>query len=81
MRAIIFVIYVILISACYPINKTIQPHAEIVVVDERGNPVCDAVVTLIAGAYPYGEERTRMSIKTDDSGKAITSDCNVTQLV
>ncbi|GAB2877239.1 hypothetical protein GCM10027180_04330 [Microbulbifer echini] len=40
------------------------------VVDEAGNPVNDAIVTLISGAYPYGEERTRMSVKTDYSGKA-----------
>ncbi|WP_444941124.1 hypothetical protein ACJJI3_00600 [Microbulbifer sp. ZKSA004] len=70
MKIIIYILFAIIISGCYPINKTIQPRAEMVVINEVGNPVSDAVVTLIAGAYPYGEERTRMSIKTDYSGKA-----------
>ena len=70
MKARILILFAMLTSGCYPINKTIQPGSEMMVVDEAGSPISDAVVTLIAGAFSCGEERTRMSVKTDCSGKA-----------
>ncbi len=60
------------LSGCvvYPINKTLQPEAEILVTDAEGKPVQDAWVSLISSSYPYGLEQMRMGDKTNDSGEA-----------
>ncbi len=62
----------LLLSGCvvYPINKTLQPEAEILVTNAKGKPIQDAWVTLISSSYPYGLERMRKSDKTNDSGEA-----------
>ncbi|MGV8295205.1 hypothetical protein ACV36C_40900, partial [Pseudomonas aeruginosa] len=44
----------------YPTYKTLQPRAAITVQDETGQPLATARVVLIAGAYPYGYDRSRV---------------------
>ncbi|RUR34439.1 carboxypeptidase regulatory-like domain-containing protein [Vreelandella nanhaiensis] len=62
----------LLLSGCviYPINKTLQPDAEILVTDVEGNPIQDAWVYLISSSYPYGFEQTRRVDKTSYRGEA-----------
>ncbi|MDR1350089.1 MAG: hypothetical protein LBJ59_04785 [Zoogloeaceae bacterium] len=50
----------------YPVYKTLQPYAEVRVVDESGSPVTGAKVNLISSSYPYGFERFRVVVKTDN---------------
>ena len=67
-RVITLAILSILAVGCYPINKTLQPTAKITVVDERGDPVRGAEIVLISNAFPYGFERSRMLIRTNQNG-------------
>ncbi|WP_155826495.1 carboxypeptidase regulatory-like domain-containing protein [Vreelandella zhanjiangensis] len=62
----------LLLSGCvvYPINKTLQPNAEILVTDVEGKPIQDAWVTLISSSYPYGREQMRRGDKTSYRGEA-----------
>ncbi|WP_235041384.1 hypothetical protein [Vreelandella profundi] len=62
----------LLLSGCvvYPINKTLQPEAEILVTDGEGKPIQDAWVSLISSSYPYGLEQSRMIDKTSYRGEA-----------
>ncbi|UYF99197.1 hypothetical protein [Halomonas sp. GD1P12] len=61
-----------MLSGCvvYPVNKTLQPEAEILVTDEKGKPIQDARVTLISNSYPYGFEQMRRSDQTSNGGEA-----------
>lgn len=54
-----------LLSGCvpYPVYKTLQPSAHMTVLDAANKPLPGVEVTLIAGAYPYGREKSR-SVKT-----------------
>ena len=54
----------------YPVYKTLQPAAQIVVHDEANHPVANAEVVLLASAYPYGFERSRETRETNDQGIA-----------
>ncbi|MGP9499279.1 hypothetical protein [Halomonas sp. AOP43-D1-4] len=60
------------LSGCviYPINKTLQPEAEILVTNVEGKPIQDAWVYLISSSYPYGFEQMRKGDKTSDRGEA-----------
>ncbi|SJN14245.1 hypothetical protein CZ787_14180 [Halomonas citrativorans] len=62
----------LLLSGCvvYPINKTLQPEAEILVTDVEGKPVQDAWVYLISNSYPYGFEQMRKVDQTSYRGEA-----------
>ncbi|WP_106374289.1 hypothetical protein [Vreelandella songnenensis] len=62
----------LLLSGCvvYPINKTLQPEAEILVTDAEGKPLQGAWVTLISSSYPYGFEQMRTGDQTNDRGEA-----------
>lgn len=62
----------LLLSGCvvYPINKTLQPEAEILVTEVEGKPIQDAWVSLISSSYPYGFEQMRKVGKTSDRGEA-----------
>ena len=62
----------VLLSGCipYPVNKTLQPEAEIAVNDGNGKPVAGARVHLISSAYPYGFEKSRAEAQTDRAGRA-----------
>lgn len=60
----------LVLGACYPINKTLQPDAEARVVGPKGEPLAPAQVTLISSAYPYGQERFRTTTVTDPAGVA-----------
>jgi hypothetical protein len=59
-----------LLSGCvpYPVYKTLQPAAQIVVRDEANRPLPNAEVALLASAYPYGFERSRETKETTDQG-------------
>ncbi len=70
MKIIITLLFVILLSGCYPVYKTLQPRSHILVVDESGEPIQGAVVVLVANAYPYGHEKTRMEVVTNYKGEA-----------
>lgn len=67
---LLVIAFAVLLSGCvpYPINKTLQPEAEIVVTDRDGQPVADAWVHLISSAYPYGFEKSRAKVQTDLAG-------------
>lgn len=54
----------------YPTYKTLQPRAAITVQDETGQPLANARVVLIAGAYPYGYDRYRVEQRTGADGRA-----------
>ncbi|MFI0472203.1 hypothetical protein ACGLWX_05690 [Halomonas sp. HMF6819] len=62
----------LLLSGCvvYPVNKTLQPEAEILVTDVQGKPIQDAWVSLISSSYPYGLEQRRTGDKTNAGGEA-----------
>lgn len=62
----------LLLSGCvvYPINKTLQPEADILVTDVERKSIQDAWVTLISSSYPYGLEQMRRGDKTNDRGEA-----------
>ncbi|MCS2611150.1 hypothetical protein [Halomonas dongshanensis] len=62
----------LLLSDCvvYPINKTLQPEAEILVTDVEEKPIQDAWVTLISSSYPYDLKQMRRGGKTSDRGEA-----------
>jgi len=70
MKYALFASMVFIITGCvpYPIYKTLQPEAFVEVKDAKGNPLENAEVILIASAYPYGFEKTREIIKTDEEG-------------
>jgi hypothetical protein len=54
----------------FPVYKTLQPAARMVVTDADGRPLSTAEVSLIANAYPYGFERGRDTRQTDQNGVA-----------
>lgn len=55
----------------YPIYKTLQPGAAISVRDDTGQPMAQAEVTLISGAYPtYRQGKFRQIQLTDMRGLA-----------
>ena len=60
------------LTSCVPyaIYKTLQPPATATVLDSHGRAVADAEVTLIANAYPYGVEKSRVTQKTGSDGVA-----------
>mgnify|MGYP001952186315 FL=1 len=62
----------LMLSGCipYPTHKTLQPAATITVLDEASQPISDARVVLIAGAYPYGFDRFREEARTSADGRA-----------
>lgn len=66
---------VLALGGCIPVPKykTLQPAAEITVRDAGGQPVPDATVQLITGAYPrapQGWERGRATAHTGADGVA-----------
>ncbi|WP_447956242.1 hypothetical protein [Vreelandella sp. EE7] len=62
----------LLLSGCvvYPVNKTLQPEAEILVTDVEEKPIQNAWVALISSSYPYGLEQMRTSDQTNHNGEA-----------
>ena len=62
------------ISLCgcvpYPVNKTLQPSAQVTVRDRLNQPLPAAEVTLISSAYPYGFEKSRQTKNTTVDGTA-----------
>ncbi len=60
------------LSACvpYPAYRTIQPEAELRVLDEQGLPLAGASVTLISRAHPTPIEQSRATQTTDTNGTA-----------
>jgi hypothetical protein len=54
----------------YPVYKTIQPSSQMTVLNERGEPIEGAKVVLMAGANPYGFERSRETKTTNRQGIA-----------
>jgi hypothetical protein len=54
----------------YPVNKTLQPAAQVTVRDRMNQPLAAADVTLIASAYPYGFEKNRVTKTTTVDGTA-----------
>jgi hypothetical protein len=60
------------LSACvpYPAYRTIQPAAELRVLDEQGRPLTGASVTLIGRAHPTPIEQSRETRLTDAHGIA-----------
>lgn len=63
---------ILALSGCipYPTHKTLQPAANITVLDAAAQPVGDARVVLISGAYPYGHDRFREEARTSADGRA-----------
>ena len=63
----------VLVSACvpYPIYKTLQPSAQVTVLNQAGQPLSGAEATLISNAYPYGWEKGRLTQATRTDGKAV----------
>ena len=59
-----------MLTACYPIHKTLQPAATVTVRDQGRQPIPGARVTLITNYYPYGREFSRDSVLTDSVGVA-----------
>lgn len=59
-------------TACvpYPVYKTLQPSARVIVEDQNGQVVPHAQVMLISSAYPYGFEQSREAKESDSSGVA-----------
>jgi hypothetical protein len=54
----------------YPVYKTLQPEAQLRVVDKENKPLSEASVTLISSFYPYGHEDFRETRYTDSLGVA-----------
>lgn len=64
---------VLALSGCglpYPVYKTLQPRAEARVLSIGGEALVGAEVNLISSSHPYGEEKTRQLIRTDQDGVA-----------
>lgn len=70
MKRSIFLLLSTLLAGCFPVHKTLQPGSAVTVQDEAGMPIAGATVTLIANAYPYGFEKTRVSLVTGVDGIA-----------
>ncbi|ARU26069.1 carboxypeptidase-like regulatory domain-containing protein [Cellvibrio sp. PSBB006] len=70
MKTIVALLLVFSLTGCYPVYKTLQPRSHILVLDESGAPIQGAVVVLVANAYPYGHEKTRMEVVTNSKGEA-----------
>ncbi len=70
MKTIAALLLVVFLTGCYPVYKTLQPRSNIVVLDESGAPIQGASVVLVANAYPYGHEKTRMKVVTNYKGEA-----------
>lgn len=60
------------LSACvpYPAYRTLQPEAELRVLDEQGLPLAGASVTLISRAHPTPIAQSRATQTTDTNGTA-----------
>lgn len=71
-KALVGALLVFGLSACvpYPAYRTIQPDAELQVVDESGRPLAGASVTLIARARPTPIEQSRETRLTNANGIA-----------
>ena len=69
MKKFIALAALVCLSGCYPVYKTLQPNTTFIVVDEGEKPIRDAEVIFISSAYPYGDEKSRMSKFTDGLGK------------
>ena len=54
----------------YPIYKTLQPEASVLVVDKKGKQIAGAQVTLIAKAHPSPFEQGRETKISDTQGVA-----------
>ena len=54
----------------YPIYKTLQPEASVQVLDQKGQPISGAQVTLIAKAHPAPFEQSRETKISDTQGVA-----------
>ena len=54
----------------YPAYRTVQPAAELRVLDTQGRPLAGATVTLIAHAHPTPFEQSRETRTTDADGIA-----------
>lgn len=61
-----------MLSGCvpYPVYKTLRPAATATVVSASGEPVEGATVTLLAQAYPYRREKSRLTVRTGVDGVA-----------
>ena len=70
MKRLLVIALAVLSSACVPVYKTLQPSAEVQVLDEQNQPLNDAQVTLISSAYPYGREQFRTEATTRGDGMA-----------
>lgn len=70
MKRLLVIALAALSSACVPVYKTLQPSAEVQVIDEQGQALNDAQVTLISSAYPYGREQFRTEATTRGDGSA-----------
>ena len=70
--ALTIVLAIISLCGCvpYPVNKTLQPAAQVTVRDRMHQPLAAAEVTLIASAYPYGFEKSRTTKDTAVDGTA-----------
>lgn len=62
-----------ILSACvpFPVYKTLQPSARIVVLGERSQPIANAEAILVSNAYPYGLEKRREVKLTKADGTAV----------
>ncbi|MDA8485968.1 hypothetical protein NNO07_23130 [Pseudomonas resinovorans] len=62
----------LLLSACFPVYKTLQPYAEAQVFDESGKKLSGAKteVALISSASPYGYEQFRTVVHPGPAGIA-----------
>jgi hypothetical protein len=60
------------LSACvpFPVHKTLQPGAQVTVLNQLEHPVADAEATLIANAHPYASEKSRATQLTGANGVA-----------
>lgn len=67
----VLAVVVPLVSGCvYPVHKTLQPAAEVKVVDANQQPISGASVTLVSNTYASGFEKTRVERRTDGHGQA-----------
>ncbi|WP_052081033.1 carboxypeptidase regulatory-like domain-containing protein [Pseudomonas sp. ML96] len=71
-RALFSALLALGLSACvpYPAYRTTQPEAELQVLDEQGQALVGANVTLIARAHPTPFEQSRETRSTDAEGIA-----------
>lgn len=65
-------IAMISLSGCvpYPVYKTLQPTAQVTVLDKADQPLPESQVMLMSNAYPYGFEKSRETMETADDGIA-----------